>query len=177
MVMRSNGGDREEYKLPEAWAGIEARPLVSLDVIRQVQSKNPALTLYWGNKNAGEGLRYNQLIAGGFVPARPDQLHMLDGKKPIPPSMVKEGHVMYGDLIAMLIGTTEYIAALKQNALRAIALGDRMRLKDTVAPEVKHNLTARMPSELARKISTFVPTEAEVDRMSEKNEKEGQKLG
>lgn len=178
MTMKTNNeGMREEHKLPDAWAGIEARPLMTLDVINEVRPKNSALELRWVNREAGEGLRYNQMAAGGFIPARPDELWLQTNKKPVPPSMVKEGKVIYGDLIAMLISKEIYQGALKHNALRAIELGDRMRLKDELAPELKRSIVGRGPSDLARKISTFVPTEAEVDKMSEKNEKEGQKLG
>lgn len=177
MTMKSFDGKREEYKLPDAWAGIEARPLISMDVIDQIRPKSSSLELRWVNRVAGDFLRYNQMVAAGFVPAKPEELVMRTGNRPIPVSMVKEGKVIYGDIIAMLIDKNLYQGALKHNALRAIELGDRLRLKDTVAPQVRHDLTSKLPSDLARKITTFVPTEAEVDRISEKNEKEGQKLG
>lgn len=176
MTMKT-GYERDEHKFPDAWAGIEAKPLMTLDVFDQVRPKNSSLELRWVNRGAGESLRYNQMVAAGFVAAKPDELWLERAKKPIPVSFIKEGKIIYGDLIAMVISKKDYQGALKHNALRAIELGDRMRLKDTVVPQVKHDLTSRMPSDLARKIQVFVPTEQEVEGLSEANEntkKEGQ---
>lgn len=177
MTMKSHYGEREDYKMPEAWAGIEARPLVTFEILNEVQPKNSALHLHWVNRVAGDGLRFNQMQAAGFVPAKPDEVWMITTKNPVPETMIKEGKVIYGDLIATLIGKDLYYAALKSNVLRAIELGDRLRLKDTVAPEVRRAVVGNAPNEIARKISTYVPTEKEVEAMSERNEKEGQNLG
>lgn len=178
MTMKSSTGTwADEHKLPEAWAGIEAKPLLTLDVINEVVPRNSALELRWVNRIAGDGLRFNQMLAGGFVAAKADELWLRTGHKPIPLNMVKEGKVLYGDLIAMLISKAAYQGALKHNAMKAIELGDRLRLKDTIAPAVRQNILGRVPSDMARKITTFVPSEKEVDQMSENNEKEGQKLG
>ena len=177
MVMKSGPSDREERKMPDAWAGIEARPIMTLDVLDQIRPKNSALELRWVNHGAGDSLRYNQMVFAGFIAAKPDDLIMKSSSTPVPVSMCKEGKVIYGDLIAMLIGKQEYQGALKHNALRAMELGDRIRLKDEVAPDLKRSLVGKAPSELARKIQTFVPTEREVESMSENNEKEGRKIG
>ena len=173
----TTGNKPEEPKLPDAWAGIEARPLRTLDVIDNIRPKNPAMELYWGNYGIGGGLRWNQLLFAGFVAAKPEELGMKPAMKPIPREMIKEGRVIYGDLCAMLISKPLYQGALKHNALKAIDLGNRLRLKDEVAPEVKRSIVGRAPNEIARKIQTFVPTEADVDRLSEANEKEGKNLG
>jgi len=161
----------EGIKWPDAWQGIEAKPLKTLDVIDAVRPRNGALELRWVNRVAGEGLRLNQMLFAGFILAKPEDL-ILKNQKPVPHEMIKEGKVIYGDLIAMLIGKAEYQAALKHNALRAFELGNRLKLKDD-AVNLRQNLVGKAPSELARKIQTFVPSEAEVDRLSEANQKEG----
>lgn len=161
----------EKLKWPDAWEGLEARPLQTLDVLDAIRPKNSQLTLRWINRVAGEGLRFNQMVFAGFLVARPDELILKNGK-PIPPEFIRENKVIYGDLIAMLIATTIYQSALKHNALRAMALGDRLRLKDE-AQEVRRNIVGNAPSELARKIQTYVPSEQEVDRLSDRDAKEG----
>src|SRR5260370_30761727 len=63
-----------EVRIP--YEQIEAKPLRSPNFINLVP-KNPNLSLFWGNRAVGEkesGLRYDQLIAMGFVPAKPEDV-------------------------------------------------------------------------------------------------------
>ena len=172
----TTGNKPEEAKLPDAWAGIEAKPLRTLDVLEHVRPRNPAMELYWGNYGIGGGLRWNQLLFAGFVAAKPEELGIKPAMKPIPKEMIKEGRVIYGDLCAMLISKPLYQGALKHNALTAIDRGNRLRQREDIQA-VKQSIVGRAPNEIAKKLTVFTPSESEVDRLSEANEKEGKNLG
>lgn len=96
---------------------IVAKPLRSPNFIN-LKPKNPNLHLYWGNRSVGDkesGLRFDQLIAMGFQPAKPEQvITMLN--QPCPASIQRDGRIMYGDLILLIISREEYLGALKWNA-------------------------------------------------------------
>src|SRR5229473_2931556 len=81
---------------------IEAKPLRAPNFI-SLRHKNPNMSLFWGNRAVGEkesGLRYDQLIAMGFVPAKPEDVTSMEGH-PCPPSICRDGRIMYGDLILL----------------------------------------------------------------------------
>src|SRR5882762_7294876 len=108
-----------EVRIP--YEQIEAKPLRSPNFINLVP-KNPNMSLFWGNRAVGEkesGLRYDQLIAMGFVPAKPDQAYSRNvetgAKMPVPPSLCRDGRVMYGDLILLIIPRTDFVGAQKWN--------------------------------------------------------------
>jgi hypothetical protein len=151
---------------------IEAKPLRSPNFIN-LKPKNPNMSLFWGNRAVGEkesGLRYDQLIAMGFVPATPADVLTSEGGI-CPPSICRDGRVMYGDLILLKIPRTAYIGALKWNEQNArlrvkkpgVALaGDTKNADSRVQPTPALNI----PSS---KVSTFVPQLAEVDAKTADN--------
>ena len=101
---------------------VQARPLQMPDFVN-IKSKNPVNALRWCNRVAGEGQRLDQVTYAGFRPAKPDECYMpgRDGSQvAIPASMVKDGKILYGDLICMLIERAAYDGALKHNWERAI---------------------------------------------------------
>jgi len=167
-----------EVEIP--WSQIEAKPLRAPNFIG-LKHKNPNISLFWGNRAVGEkesGLRYDQLIAMGFVPAKPDEVLTLpiDGKPSMscPPSICRDGRIMYGDLILLKIPRADYLGALKWNEQNA-----RMRVKRPgVAIEGSHGeLQAsdirRQPvdalASLPKKVSAYVPPLAEVDALTKDN--------
>lgn len=96
---------------------IEARPLRSPNFLN-LKPKNPNMSLYFGNRAVGEkesGLRFDQLIAMGFRPAKPDEILTAQGDA-CPPSIQRDGRIMYGDLILLIISKQAYLGATKWNA-------------------------------------------------------------
>jgi len=66
---------------PPSYEQIEAKPLRSPNFLN-LKPKNPNMSLYFGNRAVGEkesGLRFDQLIAMGFRPARPEEVLTLKG--------------------------------------------------------------------------------------------------
>jgi hypothetical protein len=106
---------------PLSYEQIEAKPLRSPNFLN-LKPKNPNMSLYFGNRAVGEkesGLRYDQLIAMGFRPAKPDEVLTLQGK-PVPDSIIRDGRIMYGDLILLIMPRSDYIGATKFNAESAV---------------------------------------------------------
>jgi hypothetical protein len=110
---------------------IVAKPLRSPNFINLIP-KNKTLSLYWGNKSVGESesaLRYNQLLAMGFVQAKPEDVTDQFGN-PCPEALAHDNRVIYGDLILLKIPRTEFIGALKFKdqtaALRVRRFGQAM---------------------------------------------------
>src|SRR6266436_60616 len=68
-----------EVEIP--YEQIEAKPLRAPNFINLLPN-NPNMSLFWGNRAVGEkesGLRYDQLIAMGFIPAKPEDVLTLEG--------------------------------------------------------------------------------------------------
>jgi hypothetical protein len=96
---------------------IEAKPLRSPNFLN-LKPKNPNMSLYFGNRAVGEkesGLRYDELIAKGFRPAKPEEVLTTMGH-PIPPSLVRDGRILYGDLILLIMPRSDYVGQQKFNA-------------------------------------------------------------
>lgn len=166
---------------------IEAKPLRSPNFINLLP-KNPNMSLFWGNRAVGEkesGLRYDQLIAMGFIPAKPDQVYTKNpetGKPlPCPPSLQRDGRILYGDLILLIIPRQDYVGALKwneQNARRRVkkpgvsiegaGASRDFGGRDVVAQDGRAPMApAGFPH--STKISTYVPQLAEVDAKTADN--------
>lgn len=106
---------------PTPYEEIVAKPLRAPNFIG-LKAKNPNMALYWGNRAVGEkesGLRYDQLIAMGFRPAKPSEAVLPDGKD-CPESMCRNDRIMYGDLICLIIPREDYVGATKWNAQSAM---------------------------------------------------------
>ena len=150
---------------------IEAKPLRAPNFIN-LKPKNPNMSLYWGNRAVGDresGMRFDQLITMGFVPAKPDQVLTLEGK-PIPASIVRDGRIMMGDTILLIIPKADYVGATKWNEQSA-----RRRVKkpgvaiqgDTQGADGRLQPGNVLPAH--PKLSTYVPQLAEVDAKTADN--------
>ncbi len=154
---------------------IEAKPLRAPNFIN-LKPKNPNLSLFWGNRAVGEkesGLRYDQLIAMGFVPAKPEDVTSMEGL-PCPPSICRDGRIMYGDLILLKIPRESYVGALKWNEQNArlrvkkpgVALSGDSRDRQASDARMQPSSTLNIPSS---KVSTYVPALAETDAKTADN--------
>src|SRR5882762_7320502 len=154
---------------------IEAKPLRAPNFIN-LKHKNPNMALFWGNRAVGEkesGLRYDQLIAMGFVPAKPEEVTSMEGIS-CPPSICRDGRIMYGDLILLKIPRADYVGALKWNEQNA-----RLRMKkpgvtlEGGRSEHQKDDARRQPidalASLPKKVSAYVPPLAEVDALTKDN--------
>lgn len=152
---------------------IVAKPLRAPNFI-SLKAKNPNLSLYWGNRAVGEkesGLRFDQLIAMGFVPAKPEDVVTLQGL-PCPPSIQRDGKILYGDLILLKIPRADYLGALKWNEQSA-----RQRVKkpgvaisgNTQTADGRLQPAPVLEGPLAKKVSMYTPQLAEVDAKTADN--------
>jgi hypothetical protein len=150
----------------DPYPGITAKPLQSPDFVN-IKPKNPLLSLRWCNRVAGEGQRLDQVTYAGFRPVKADEVYIPSSKGPIPcpESMVRDGKVLYGDLILMAIPKVDYEGALKNNWLRAV---NRMNPnsamstgKDQLSKTMKE---AGVPtSALKDKLSLFQPSTKDIE--------------
>ena len=153
-------------KLPDE--SIEARPLVLPDYT-DLRPRNPLLQFRWVNRVAGEGQRMYQMEAMGFVKVTSKDVVGPDGK-PVPDYLIKNGQIIYGDLVLMKIARRAYLGALKYNEQRAV---DRIskaaflkRARKIVSEELKKGgASAGAQAEIAQKITTFVPGQAETEAL------------
>jgi hypothetical protein len=159
-----------------AYGDIEAKPLRPPNFMN-LKPKNPNMSLFFGNRAVGEkesGMRYDQLITMGFRPAVPTEILTMDNK-PIPPSIVRDGRIMFGDLILLIIPKADYIGSQKWNEQTArlrvkkpgVSIeGDTQAADGRLAP--KDNL-ADVVRQGRGKVSTYVPQLAEVDSKTADN--------
>lgn len=97
-------------------ADIIARPLTDPDFTKMTP-KNPQHSLRWVNRvhgNSGRGGRFDEAKASGFRPAL-----LADVKEEVPSTMRKDGSIICGDLILMLMDRVSYVGALKYNEQQA----------------------------------------------------------
>jgi hypothetical protein len=168
-----------------AYEDIEAKPLRAPNFVNLLP-KNPNIALYWGNRAVGEKescLRYDQLIAMGFVPAKPEDVYVKNpetGEKlPCPPSIARDGRVMYGDIILLKHSRKDYIGALKWNEQSAririrkpgVTIEGAGASKDMGGKEVlKTDGRAQVGSAgFPNKAHVYVPPIAEVDSRTADN--------
>ena len=161
------------------YSQIEAKPLRAPNFIN-LKHKNPNMSLFWGNRAVGEkesGLRYDQLIAMGFVPAKPDDIRTMEGLT-CPPSICRDGRIMYGDLILLMLPKKDYVGALKWNEQNA-----RLRMKkpgvSIEGGSAEHqaadgrlqpsNVLADLQRRVPTKVSVYVPPLSEVDASTKDN--------
>jgi hypothetical protein len=150
----------------EVYAGYNAEPLLSQNLLEEIVPKNPELTLRWGNCVAGGGLRLSQLVYSGFEIFKPDELMMKKGGE-IPAMMIKDGRVMYGDLVATKISKAKYFGALKHNHNSAVASANRTRMTQDDAKQVTQEILKGKSNEIASKIRAYVPSEQELKALTE----------
>lgn len=163
-------GVRPTVEVQVLYGDIVAKPLRAPNFI-SLKPKNPNLSLFWGNRAVGDkesGLRYDQLIAMGFIPAQPIDVLTLEGHT-CPPSICRDGRIMYGDLILLKISRADYVGAIKWNEQNA-----RLRVKkpgvsiegDTQKADGRINPTA---VQIHPKINMYVPAIAETDAKTADN--------
>jgi hypothetical protein len=168
-----------EKEIP--YSDIVAKPLRPPNFMN-MKHKNPNMSLFWGNRAVGEkesGLRYDQLIAMGFVPVKPEEVMQISEGKliPCPPSIARDGRVLYGDLILLKIPKVDYIGSQKWNEQTA-----RLRVKkpgvaiegDTQAVDSRIQPRSVLDAlennrKLQGKIKSYVPNLAEVDSKTADN--------
>lgn len=139
---------------------IVARPLMQPDFLN-VKSKNPAMSVRWVNLKSGEGLRHSQMVASGFVNAVPADAIMPNGSA-LPTHLLRDGKVIFGDLILMKISRAQYDGALKYNEEQA-----RLRMRKTTMAQHGRKTVAEVPAppELLRKLQMFEPSLEETNKL------------
>lgn len=172
-----------KVEAPPSYSQIEAKPLRSPNFLN-LKPKNPNMSLYFGNRAVGEkesGLRYDQLIAMGFRPAKPEEVLTLAGQA-CPPSIQRDGRIMYGDLILLIIPRSDYIGATKWNAENAARRVRRFGTTQetpggtSVTAEGGRGETGSALGEIARsraaregKVVSYIPPLAETDSRTADN--------
>lgn len=157
------------------WEQIEAKPLRPPNFLN-LRPKNPNMSLFFGNRAVGKeesGLRYDQLITMGFVPAKPEDVLTNEGH-PCPPSMCKDGRIMFGDLILLKIPRADYVGSIKWNEQNArlrvkkpgVALSGDSRERQATDSRQQPTQALNIPSS---KVSTYVPNLAETDAKTSDN--------
>lgn len=144
---------------------LEASPLVVPDFMNLVPTK-PDISIRWINYSVGEKkstLRYDQCLAAGFVNAKPEDAKTVTGAA-IPPSLIKDGKVIIGDVILMKVSRNAYLGALKNNRNKALRRGVRSEVAKQGINEIRSAISrGNPPKDVARKIQPFVPGEAELE--------------
>jgi hypothetical protein len=148
----------------DPYPSITARPLQMPDFV-DIKPVNPLITLRWCNRVAGEGQRLDQVTFAGFIPVKPEEVRYPNGK-PLPPSMIKNGQVLLGDLILMKIDKEKYDGALKYNWERAVSRmhpkANQTQGRADLANALKESGVRQTP-DLLKKLSTFQPSDAEIE--------------
>jgi len=161
---------------------IVARPLGDPDMAN-LRPKNPMHVLYWANRGYQNGFRVNYRIAQKFRLARKEDVENLpldeDGKCfMIDPT----GAIVDGDRVLMIIGRNAYEGALLHNHNSAIRRGHkfgqvhqnwRENSDGSLTPVDKPTDAVRATVDEVRgsplnksKISSFVPTPAELESLN-----------
>lgn len=153
----------------EAFAGIEAAPLNMPDMLNVVPV-SPEIEFRWGNRVASDGLRFQQLVYSGFQPAEPKDV------KGCPQMLIRDGKVIYGDLILMKISKRKYRGALLHNHNVSV----RQMQKFTTANREGQKLSRQEildasiggPPELRSKLRAFTPSDKETEGMISEQQKQ-----
>jgi hypothetical protein len=146
----------------DPYPNVTGKPLQMPDFV-DIKPKNPLLTIRWCNRVAGDGQRMDQVTYAGFRPAKPDEVVMKNGT-PLQSSLVRDGKIIYGDLQAMIIPKADYDGALKYNWQRAVNRMNPNANRETGKAELKKVLNeAGVRSDLSKKLSTFQPSDAEIE--------------
>jgi hypothetical protein len=158
----SQRGAAVEIDPSDPYPNVVGKPLAMPDFV-DIKPKNPLLTIRWCNRVAGEGQRMDQVTYAGFRPAKPDEVVMKNGS-PLQASLVRDGKIIYGDLQAMIIDKASYDGALKYNWQRAVQRMKPGNVRETGKQELKKVLSeAGVRSDLSKKLSTFQPSDAEIE--------------
>jgi hypothetical protein len=145
---------------PELDDSIVAAPLVMPDFIN-VPPANPNIAFRWINHKAGDGLRFSQAQAQGWVVANEKDVkanHLTPYRRDGGTKFVN------GDLILMKIERKKYLGALKYKHQVAAALADDSILRTLSAKRAASDLAAAGANRnyFRGKISTFTPEAADL---------------
>lgn len=97
-------------------ASVEARPLFTNEAYK-IKPKDKHYCFLWGNFKAGQGLRYNQLIAMGFQNASEDDL--LPKEQGGHQAQVDGGKLILGDVMLVKMQRNKYLSHVKYNLLKS----------------------------------------------------------
>jgi len=156
----------EQNQVP--YSQIVAKPLREPNFMNLV-SKNKNVSIRWVNRSVGEKesqLRFNQCQSMGFECVKPEEVTDARGG-PCPSALIRDGRVIYGDLILMKMSRADYIGALKYNEQRAL---DRVRKPGVAmsggreAHQDKNSEGRDIPAPVGfpKKVQPYVPPLAEV---------------
>lgn len=151
---------------------IVAKPLSLPDFIN-LKPKNASLVLYWGNRAVGDKeskMRFSQLIAMGFVCAKPEDVYLPhEGKQlPCPESLAVDGRILWGDVIAMLIPKVKYVGQTKWNAETA---AKRVQRPGIITKKDASGGASESPAFAAvkGKVQPFIPSQQDAELLTGKH--------
>lgn len=140
---------------------IEARPL-AMPTFTDIKHKNPMVALRWikfGDSDVARQ-RFMEATYQGYVPVKPDEV--------VGPftSHIRDGHIIYGDLICCKMDRRTYTAAKKDKNQRATDLVD----KKVRNARGQHSLrseagSVNAPHSLLNKLTVFTPTDVELQAL------------
>jgi hypothetical protein len=148
----------------DPWEGVEAKPLTA-PAFDQIKRKNPNIEIRWVNRSvsgsATPHLRYEQMLAMGWVPATPVDVEA-------PPGCLKDGHIQIYDVILMKIDRVKYLGAMRYNNER-VNKAVRRPGQTAHASEMLNKAFAEegVLGKARGKVSVFVPGDKEIKQMSE----------
>lgn len=152
---------RIKSQAPELDDSIVAQPLQSPDS-DGIVLKDKSMELRWVNYSVGEkesSLRFHQMKAAGYIVVRPDDIE--NGLSIA--YETSDGKIINGDVILMMIPKKIIQAAKKFSWEKAMRRRGRANAasaaRDVFAGDLKG------PANQLRKISTFVPGQAELDAL------------
>lgn len=140
---------------------IVAKPLQQPDFVN-LRPRNPEIMFRWVNRAAGDGQRLDQMVASGFA------LAVATDVIGLPPSLLRDGRIINGDLILMKIDRKTYLGALKYNEQRALAQRGTSKTNLEVGKKNLRETVGAMPTELQKKINVFVPSQTETEALAGK---------
>lgn len=157
---------------------LDARPL-TIPEFTNIKPANPAIYLRFVNcaiatkEGQVSTLRFNQMVAAGFVVATINDVHPLD--RPKIAGYVQDGgsKIINGDLILMKHSRKRINAAFRDNENKAQRLGSRAETVQRGKRYVSAEVSMKNPtSENAGKISVFSPSQEDIDNLLGKEGKE-----
>jgi hypothetical protein len=96
---------------------ITAQDLTAPDFLH-FRPANPAHSLRWVNRIAGNGTRYETMRAAGGRNAKVEDIHK---DTPVPTTYLKDGAIINHDIILVVFDRAAYEGRLKQNEQRALS--------------------------------------------------------
>lgn len=142
-------------------ASIIAKPFGMEDGLR-FKVKRSEFAFRWVAYKAGSGLRYRQMLAKGFTNATLEDVELIDK------TMVTDsGSIVQADVLLMKCPKTILYPAMKANVVKAIVAGSHGTLGKTGIKSIDKVLAdTKAPASEMEKVSAYIPTEADIDRLT-----------